>query len=114
MLDAECLEFAENICRSTYFMRCFSPFGVVWTLMSLTQAFAMSSWERQEWILGEYKQLFGSLPIKMGPLSMQLAFDIFTGGPLMVFLPNVVGAEMSEVEFSEVTGEGRRTSPEVV
>lgn len=85
-LEAESKEFAENICRSTYFMRSFAPLGTIWTLWPLVAAFALSDWQRQEWILGEYDNLFGSLPCKVGPLSMQVAFDVFTGGPLMVYL----------------------------
>lgn len=85
-LETERVEAAENICKSIYNMRSFRPFGVMWGLRTLTDAFAVSSLERQEWITEEFDDLYSPMPIRLGPLSMQVGFDYMTGGPLLPFV----------------------------
>ena len=57
------------------------PFGIVWTLASVSTAFGVSSTERRVWIVSTMRDLFDLLLMKVGPLVMQNLFNILTGGP---------------------------------
>lgn len=86
-LSAETREAARRISSSTGFIRSFKPFGVLWTTMTVSMAFGVSPPAQQAFLMREIVALFEQLPMRVGSLSMQIAFDSMTGGPVRLY-PN--------------------------